>query len=232
GTGPWPVIICLGGSSKIMDDVERRWAWEPVERGYVSFVLDVRMSRREEVRYRLASIVDDNSAFGILGWDLVAAVDYLVSRPDVDPDRIGCTGVSVGGSETWILAALDRRISAAAPVVGLTTFGAMYENATPMLGYHSDYYWFPGYLKYISDADAPALIAPRPLLNVGGLQDWNLPARGMDQIHRRLSHLYELLGASELIERYDWPGGHGFPPPAREVVYDFFDRHLKPEINR
>src|SRR5262249_16914853 len=101
--------------------------------------------------------------WGMMVYDNLRPLDYLVSRSEVDPDRIGTLGLSMGSTMAWWTAALDTRVKVCVDLCCLTDFEALIE--TRGLDGHGLYYYVPGLLKHFSTARINALIAPRAHLS-------------------------------------------------------------------
>ena len=145
-------------------------------------------------------------------------------------------GVSQGGTHTWMLAALDERIAAAAPVCGVCTYrglmedfrDAAYDRADlSFLDSHSIYYYIPGVLRFAEQGDLLGLIAPRPLAILGATHDNCFPERGVRRVYRDLRHLYGLYGARRNLSMHLFDGPHSMPPMLREKAYRLFKKHLQ-----
>jgi hypothetical protein len=157
------------------------------------------------------------------------AVDYLVSRPEVDPGRIGATGISGGGIGTFWVAAADERIKASAPVSGMSdlTFYA----AEGGIGRHCDCFFFPNRARWHWTTIA-ALIAPRPLFFVNSDNDVYFPMSGNERVANRLARLYALFDAGDQVPAMVSVGGHGYRTDVRRAVFEFFNRQFKGDGRR
>ena len=152
-------------------------------------------------------------------WDDMRGLDYLASRPEVDANRIGCAGLSFGGTRTMYLAALDARVRAALVSGYLSTFRAYAISTGNFCGSQ----FLPGIYRYADVADVHGLIAPRPLMIQAGLADRGFPVEASRNAHAHLAHIYTAAGASHVLERDEFDGGHEINvPPA----IDFMQRHL------
>lgn len=143
--------------------------------------------------------------WGLMVYDSLRAVDYLVTRPDVDARRIGTLGLSMGSTMAWWLAALDTRIKVCVDICCLTDFEELIQ--TRGLDGHGIYYYVPGLLKHFTTAQINALIAPRPHLSLAGNFDKLTPSAGLDRIDRELRRVYRAAkapGAWKLVR-----GDHG-----------------------
>ncbi|KAK9840969.1 hypothetical protein WJX81_003405 [Elliptochloris bilobata] len=185
-------------------------------------------------------------------WDLRVLVDYLAGRPDVDAARIGCTGVSLGGMHTWLLAALEPRIACVAPLIGVQSFGwavqhdafharvgsipAVFAAAAVDLGLSSvtaevvRAVWdklLPGLLtEYDSLWSLPA-IAPRPLLVGNGALDPRCPIAGLEAPLAAAREAYAACGGPEHLQVLLAEGvGHAVSPEMEAAVEAFFCKWL------
>ncbi len=153
-------------------------------------------------------------------WDGIRALDYLQSRPEVDPHRIGVTGNSGGGTMTEWLFALDERLAFAAPGCFVSTYLANVENELPQ---DSEQYP-PGILaRGLEMVDFLALRAPKPLLLLGQRYDY-FDLRGLEKAHHDLLRIYRLLDAAERLEIFVGPRGHGMHRENQEAVAKFFSK--------
>ena len=142
----------------------------------------------------------------------VKALDFACSLPWVDTERVGCTGCSGGGTQTWFLAALDPRVKAAAPINMVSAFmqgGCGCENA-PFLR-----------TRYCS-VDYASCIAPRPLFLAASDGDWTAHSREVE--FPAVRRVYELYGAEKNFETFYRSAPHSYDKPTREKAYDFFCR--------
>ncbi len=154
------------------------------------------------------------NAMGLQTWNSLRALDWIMSRPDCDTARIGCTGASGGGTQTFILTALDERVTAAFPAVMVSTAmqgGCTCENAS--------------YLRVnTGNIEFAALTAPRPVAMTGA-DDWtvDIETRGYPELRK----LYALLGAPDnVLARYrKFP--HNYNLPSRMMMYQWFNQHLQ-----
>ncbi len=155
------------------------------------------------------------SAFGLQTWNSLRALDFLAGLPDVDPRRIGVTGASGGGTQTFVLCAIDERPAAAFPAVMVASRmqgGCACENAS--------------HLRVGTDnVELAALSAPRALA-LSGANDWTieLETRGLPE----LRGIYRLFGREDLVAGRVWREfPHNFNLPARTMMYEWFARHLR-----
>lgn len=153
-------------------------------------------------------------------WDAMCAIDYLLTRDEVDPKYVGITGTSGGGTVTAWVCALEPRLTMAAPSCFITTFSRMLENElTADTERHP-----PRALALALDHDDfLAAMAPKPIVILAQELD-HYDVRGSMEAYRRLKRLYQLLGAEENISLHVGPGHHGFNQDHREAMYRWFNR--------
>jgi len=162
--------------------------------------------------------------WGIMVYDNLRALDYLVSRDEVDPDRIGTMGMSMGSTMAWWLAALDDRISVCVDLCCLTDFQTLIEEKG--LDLHGIYYYVPDLLNHFSTSDINALIAPRPHFGLAGRFDPLTPLKGLEIIDKNLTRVYTEEGAPEAwkLKIYEVP--HLENAEMREDILAFFRQWL------
>lgn len=153
-------------------------------------------------------------------WDAIRAVDYLASRKEVDPARLGAFGCSGGGTATTYLAALDDRIKVAAPSCYITSWEEILTTVGPQEAEQS----IPDFLKAgLNFADWVLLAAPRPYLIGSTIKDY-FSIEGARQTYEEARRIYALYGAEDRLKWLVGPGGHGVPPSSREAINAWFLR--------
>jgi dienelactone hydrolase len=162
-----------------------------------------------------AALLRLQSAMGLQTWNSIRALDFLLSLPDVDPRRVGMTGASGGGTQTFITAALDDRLAAAFPAVMVSTAmqgGCVCENAP--------------YLRVgTGNVEIAALFAPKPQA-FSAANDWTKEflTKGFPE----LKQLYKLYGAEDQVAARAWlEYGHQYNVHARQFMYEWFRTHLQ-----
>jgi dienelactone hydrolase len=155
-------------------------------------------------------------------WDGIRALDYLLTRPEVDPARVGITGNSGGGTMTSWIWAIEPRLAMAAPGCFVTTFLANLENELPA---DSEQYP-PGALAAgLELADFFIARAPQPAILAGQTFDF-FDRRGLRQTYAEIQRFYDILGASrESLSLFIGPQGHGYSRHNQEAMVRFFARH-------
>lgn len=245
GEGPFPAVLCPHGhwpegrftdrADLVEKELKSGGETDPVAARYHLQARCVHLARMgclvlhyDMVGYADATALSHNSgltsaeaqSFGVnhLGlqtWNSIRMVDHLAGRPDVDPSRIGVTGGSGGGTQSFILAALDERIRVAFPAVMVGTEmqgGCVCENA-------------PHLRVGTSNIGISALVAPRAL-GMTGADDWTLhiEERGLPE----LKQVWSLYDRADLIEAKCFPQfGHNYNSFGRARMYTFFARHLE-----
>jgi len=166
---------------------------------------------------------------GFAEYETRCALEYLLSRREVDARRVGITGASGGGYNTWITAALDDRIAAAAPVVGTSDFAEQIRVCRPLDWYHAaeHCHFVPGLIRYANNHEFLAMAAPKPVLIVAASRDESFPLAGVREVAGYGRELYVSYGAGEKIGLVvDEALGHGYQRAKREAAYGWFLRWL------
>ena len=154
------------------------------------------------------------SLMGLQTWNSIRALDFLESLPDADRKRLACTGESGGGTQTFMLGAIDDRLAAQAPIVMVSHImqgGCLCENA-------------PGLRVQFSNMEIDAAAAPRPQILVAAAGDWTKDTLTVEG--PAIGHIYELLQRPERFSyvRYDFD--HNYNQTTREAVYGWFGKWL------
>jgi len=197
--------------------------------GYAAFCLDAwcfgeRRGRTETATFK-EMLWRGQVLWGMMVYDALRAVDYLAARPDVDADRIGTLGYSMGSTAAWWVAALDTRINACVDICCLTDYQALID--TQKLDGHGVYYYVPSLLKHFTAAQINALIAPRPHLGLAGNYDPLTPQAGLDRIDRELRQAYEQAGCGSCWQLKRYETGHFETADMRFTILQFLDEYLK-----
>jgi dienelactone hydrolase len=165
--------------------------------------------------------------WGMMLRDDLMALDYLASRPEVDPQRIGVTGMSMGATRSWWLMALDERLRTGVAIACLTRYQDLIDHEA--LKAHGIYYFVPGLLNRFDTEAVLALLAPRPALFMNGDQDLGSPADGIHAIERAVRPAYSLYGREGEFESLVYPGqGHIYTPEMWARTLAWLDAKLKP----
>ncbi|MBP7140878.1 MAG: acetylxylan esterase [Opitutaceae bacterium] len=165
------------------------------------------------------SLVDENQPSWFV-WDGIRALDYLLTRPEVDSRHVGVTGNSGGGTQATWLCGVEPRFTMAAPSCFVTTLRRNIENEESQ-----DAEQYPWHMLALGldHSDFIAAMAPKPVRILGQERDY-FDARGFEEAAGRLKHLYTLLGAEDNFSSFLGPDPHGFHLANREAMYGWFNR--------
>jgi dienelactone hydrolase len=238
--GPYPAIMYACGHSGMKRDGNKtayqdHGIWFATH-GYVCLVTDtlqlgeiaaIHHGTYREQRWWWHSA--GYTSAGVECWNGIRAVDYLLSRAEVDPEKIGATGISGGGAATFWLAAADPRVKTAAPVSGMADLG--YYVAEDGVDAHCDCMLLYNKARWNWTTIA-ALVCPRPMLFVNSDNDRIFPMSANERISNRLEWLYARFGASDIFDTMVSVGGHAYRTDIRRAVFEFFNRHLKGDSRR
>jgi dienelactone hydrolase len=175
---------------------------------------------------RTEALVVGVSQQGINEMETQCAIAYLLSRREVDPERLGMTGASGGGYNTWMTAALDDRIRVFAPVVGTSEFYEQTKTRIPADWGPKDHcHKTPRLNSFANNHELLAMAAPKPVMIVCAVGDPGFPIAGVREVHAYGQKLYSSYGMAERIGFYaDATSGHGYQVKKREAVYGWFLR--------
>ena len=151
-------------------------------------------------------------------------IDYLVSRADVDRERIAVTGISGGGAATFWIAAADERVKVAVPVSGMADLPSYVPNR--VINGHCDCMFLYNAFQWPWTRIA-ALVARRPLLFVNSDHDRIFPMDANQRVINRLERVYSLYGAGDFVDSVVSIGGHAYRQDIRQAAYRFINIHLK-----
>ena len=162
--------------------------------------------------------------WGMMVFDSLRAIDYLVTRSDVDPKRIGTLGLSMGSTMAWWVAALEERVKVCVDLCCLTDFDALIE-ANGLDG-HGIYYYVPRLLKHFTTGQINGLISPRPHLALAGNRDALTPAKGLDRLDEELKPVYAADGAPDAWKLFRQDVGHTETPEMRAEIVKWLQKWL------
>lgn len=154
----------------------------------------------------------------------IRGIDYLVSRPDVDPERMAVTGISGGGAATYWIAAADERASVAVPVSGMADLPSYVTNR--VINGHCDCMFLYNTFQWPWTRIA-ALIAPRPMLFTNSDADRIFPMDANQRVISRLERIYSLYGRSDYVDSMVSIGGHAYREDIRKAAFRFINMHHK-----
>lgn len=161
---------------------------------------------------------------GVEAWNGIRGLDYLISRPDVDSQRLAVTGISGGGAATFWVAAADERVKVAVPVSGMADLESYISNR--VINGHCDCMFLHNTFQWPWTRIA-GLIAPRPMLFVNSDQDNIFPMDANDRVINRLERLYSFYGAGDRVDSLVSVGGHAYRQDIRQAAFRFINIHLK-----
>ncbi|HHY83488.1 MAG TPA: hypothetical protein GX505_12560 [Clostridiales bacterium] len=161
---------------------------------------------------------------GILFHDDRRCIDYLYTRDEVDKDRIGCCGLSIGGFRSAHLAALDSRIRCSVAAGWMTTYDSLLYNR---LRDHTYMIYIPGLLRYLDLPDVVSMTAPNPLFIQQCSKDMLFTYDGMLQACLKIKEVYKLIGHTDKYSYQFYDNGHEFNAKMQEDAFDWLDKWLK-----
>ncbi|HLB86755.1 MAG TPA: acetylxylan esterase [Terriglobales bacterium] len=237
-SGPHPTILYLCGHSPnpagAKSNYQDRAAWF-ASNGYCCLILDtLEFGEVPGIHHGIHDLNLWNwlslgyTPAGTEVWNAIRALDYLDTRPEADKSRIGVTGISGGGAITWYVAAVDERVAAAAPVCSTYAFGS--QAAHWVAAGQCDCIYFHN--TYLEDFPlVGALIAPRPLLILGGRRDPDFPPDGFHEVFQKAKRIYDLYAppdaGPERIGLVDDDVGHEDSPLILTEARRWMDQWVK-----
>jgi dienelactone hydrolase len=239
GEAKRPAVLCLHQTIAIGKQEPAGMGGNPnlhyalhlAQRGYVTLAPDYPSFGEYQYTFPADSGYLSGSMKAI--WDNMRAVDLLQSLPQVDGERIGCIGHSLGGHNTMFTAVFEPRIKALVSNCGFTRFHKYYNGA--LMGWTSDRY-MPRIrtVHHNSPDEVPfdfteivAAFAPRPFLASAPVRDSNFEVSGVKDCIAVARPIYELHGVAGNLQANYPESEHDFPADARDVAYRFLDQHLK-----
>ncbi len=244
GRGPFPAILFPLGHE---EGAKAHDTWQQVlgsfaQKGYVALAWDqigqgervqmydadfgeskVRRSTTEHTIVGIQCLLTGDNLARYTVWDGMRALDYLLSRSEVDATRIGLTGNSGGGTHTAYLAALEDRIHVAAPSCFITSWTALLDTIGPQDAEQNLPPWIGAGLDH---GDFIYAFAPRPFLILSAIRDF-FSISGARSTYREAQGVYKLLGVPEKLSMVEADDGHGYSKPRRLAAYRWFGRWLK-----
>jgi len=155
-------------------------------------------------------------------WDGIRGIDVLLSRKEVDPDRIGLTGLSGGGTSTAQIGAIDDRILASAPECYITNFEYLFKSRGPQDAEQNLFHMIKNGLDH---PDFIEVRAPKPTLIISTTRDF-FSIQGARESYHEAAKAYSAMGARDNLQMTEENSGHGFTKKNREAMYAFFQKHL------
>ena len=207
------------------------------QHGYVVFSADAPMwgerGQKEGVNRNMYDMIAGNMMmYGIdlsayMTYDDIAGTEYLASMPEVDTNRIGCTGWSMGAYRTWMLAALSDRIKVGAAVCWMVTtdeqMGFKYDR-TENGGFAN---CFPGLRRWLDYPHIASIACPKPMLFINGSQDKLFPVAGVEKAFTIMHETWKSQKADDKLKTVLWDMPHSCGKNSQKLVLDFFEKHLR-----
>jgi len=237
--GPRPAVLCLHqhagqfdmGKSEpagLAGNPQQHYALELSKRGYVTLTFDQicfedrrnpKLEGQLFERFEFTRRVSFGSSLQAkMSWDAMRALDYLASLPNVDPNRLGCVGHSLGGQQALFLAALDGRIKAGVSSCGFASLATIFRDHVN----HNFAAYVPGLLETGDMEQVLQLVAPRAFFVGVGRTDRIFPIDGVERTIELARPAFPEGNLELMVEE----GGHAFTDAMRERAYSFLDRHL------
>ena len=222
--GPYAVVINPhghGSAGRLRAGIEARAAAQ-ARMGAIALTVDMVGTGESPVpttRHR------SSTAMKLQVWNVMRAIDFVLTLEGTDEDRIGVTGCSGGGTQTFMATALDDRIDVSAPVAMVSSWffgGCLCESGLPI---------HKSKRHDINNVVIAAMAAPRPMILVSDGGDWtsNTPEVEFPFI----KHIYELMGVPDRVENVHFPEGrHDYNADKRGAVYPFLAKHLKLDLSK
>jgi dienelactone hydrolase len=235
GRGPHATMVCVPGHGRGVDDIvgidengndrtdkpgyQHDFAIQVVEHGLAAVAIEPMAfgCRRDPITERKgpretacqpsagSALLLGQTMIGWRVWDVMRTIDWIATRPELDAKRVGCMGISGGGTCTQFASALDLRIKVAFISGYLNTF----RDSIMSVSHCIDNY-VPGILKWAENYDVASLIAPRPLFSEGGNRDPIFPVHATRESFARVKKVYEIFGASDRAQQEIFEGEHVF----------------------
>jgi cephalosporin-C deacetylase-like acetyl esterase len=244
GKGPFPAILYPLGHEQgakshsawqyTLANLARRGfvclAWDPIGQGERVQFWDkdwhdskLQASTSEHNMLGMQSLLVGSHIAQFTIWDGIRALDYLLSRPEVDPKRVGATGNSGGGTHTAYISGLDDRIQVAAPSCYITSWHRMIQSIGPQDAEQVFPFWLKDGLDY---PDFIYATGGKPFLILSAIRDF-FPIGGARASYEEVRRTYGRLGISDHIAMFEADDHHGYPKPRREAAYKWFTRWLE-----
>ena len=206
------------------------------QHGYVVLSTDAPMwgerGLKEPMKRQLYDMISGNMMmYGInlsayMTYDDIAATEFLASLPEVDPQRIGCTGWSMGAYRAWMLAALSDRIKAGAAVCWMVTTDEQLSfrySRTENGGFAN---CIPGLRRWLDYPHIASIACPKAMLFINGSEDKLFPVPGVEKAFQTMRAVWQSQGAADRLETELWPMPHSCGKRSQACVLQFFQKHL------
>lgn len=244
GAGPYPAVLGTAGhhdDGKLAPIYQQGWvglvkrgylvlAYDPIGQGERLQYIDedtgeslVGNGTREHIMLGMAALLTGTNFARYEIWDGIRAVDYLLTRPDVDPQKLAVVGNSGGGTQSAYLNLLEPRLATASPSCYITSWRLLWHDPGPQDAEQI-------FIDFIKDgldfADFLTAWAPRPVQMLAAIRDY-FPIAGARQAYAETQRLYGLLGVPERAGYFEYDDTHGWSKPRREATYRWLDKWLQ-----
>lgn len=242
-----PGVVCVPGTGGSAEKIAHQqfyleedppgmligWARELARRGFATLAISPKgsVTRRLDIeQWNLEGKLltpYGRPQMGILVEETLRAARILAANERVDSDRIGITGMSLGGNATWYAMAAAPWIRAGAPICGgLGRMGCLIHEGD--IERHSAYFFIPHMLRYFDHPEVvAACIPPRPFMMVAPTQDEDMPRKGVDELIQVVVPVYASLGHPARFKVYQPDGNHRFLPEYFEWMVEWFSQFLR-----
>lgn len=242
-SGPYPAVLGTAGHSaagKAEPIYQKAWI-ALAKRGFLVLAFD-EVGLGERVQYwdpqlgrsHIGIASSEHTVMGMqsllvgvnlgmyVAWDAIRGVDYLLSRSDVDPNRIAVIGNSGGGNQSAVMALVDPRLAVAAPSCWMTSSKALWEQFKPQDAEQNVTGFLSSGLDY---GDFPLAFAPRPYLFLTATQDF-FPIAGAHATFKEARRIYQVMGQPSHVALFEYNDTHGWSQPRREATYRWLEKWL------
>lgn len=227
---PAVLYLCGHTKGKVSPTYQAHPRWF-AQHGYVALVLDpIQLGESQGLHhgtYRDGRWDWHSRGYTPAGtevWNAIRALDYLQSRPDVDADRMGVTGLSGGGVISWCLGAADERVKVVVPVCQSGSIGQVVQDRST--DGHCDCAFWVNHYQWCWP-DIGSLIAPRAFLIASGSEDVLWRPSGYRDVAHRIGKQYAVLQQSDRFDLVEDLSPHGYTPKLRKAIFTWFNTHLK-----
>ncbi len=216
----------------LMYDPEQAFAVDLVKKGYITVTHDAlcfsERQEKDEIYTAMKMLLHGRTLSLKYAWDVSRLIDYLVTRKDVDANRIGIMGHSLGGQEAIFCTVYDPRIKLAVSSCGVAKIGGANSVLSEYIN-HNKAFYLPGLWAGPMQMDMKEIVAmihPRPMLMSHGASDRIFPIEGVAEIDNWIQEMYGHYGHAERLVTLRHAGGHMIPRQTKEVVYNFLEANL------
>jgi hypothetical protein len=230
GSGPFPLVVVAVGHwpSGKTDPIPSAVTHALAKRGFISMIYDPvgqgerAVSGNSHVESHGLNL-SGHTNLTLMVWDTMRAIDYMLTRPDVDATKLALTGASGGGLNTLYTSAVDPRVQIAVPAVYVTQFEQFLATGVG----HCSCSHVPGVASFTDMGEISALFAPRPQFYLDALGDSMFTTAGAKLAEKQARTVYDLLGAGGNLQLKSFDGRHGLERPMREALYGILEGRVR-----